>query len=593
MCLTSELPCHSLRELPVQCEVQDDSPVGLGVTQVLGNRCDLSSGEQGEKLPHAHEEHSQTPQWPQREPIPLKIGTQNLSLSIELTEAKLHRGFGETDALLQVLQSGTGEALVADKPALSTKEAMRSTWEDLYARQKKAIQTLWGERTERLKSFHQTRNLSPRKQLCLLPTVDLPLRGLDLPSRRREYLQQLRKDVVHITRNSEDAIKSVHQPSDIELMLKDYQQAREEAKVEIACARSRLRERTEQEKLKIRQQIVSQLLREEKKLHTLANSSSLCTSSNGSLSSGVTSGYSSSPTLSGQLQSPDSLMDTNLSDLRDTWLGDGQGHPAGRHNSVCLPGSSWKSSAYGRASSSSRCCSPSSLSSGGTCLSSYQDLAKHIVNISMANVMAACSDNLQNLFTRQAAAGWNYQGEEQKVQLYYKVFSSTRHGFLGAGVVPQPLPQVWTAVSDPTLWPLYHKTIQTARLHQRVTNSISLVYLVCSTTLCALKQPRDFCCVCVEAKEVLVLLAGHLSIMAAQSVYDTSMPRPSREMVRGEILPSAWILQPLTLEGKEITRVIYLAQVELGAPGFPPQLLGSFIKQQPLVIARLASFLGS
>lgn len=49
--------------------------------------------------------------------------------------------------------------------------------------------------------------------------------------------------------------------------------------------------------------------------------------------------------------------------------------------------------------------------------------------------------------------------------------------------------------------------------------------------------------------------------MAAQSVYDTSMPRPSREMVRGEILPSAWILQSLTVEGKEVTRVIYLAQV--------------------------------
>lgn len=159
------------------------------------------------------------------------------------------------------------------------------------------------------------------------------------------------------------------------------------------------------------------------------------------------------------------------------------------------------------------------------------------------------------------------------------------------------------------------------------------VYLVCNTTLCALKQPRDFCCVCVEAKEVPALVVktlweelglkchekiyvgirsfrgrraswgwsqsrgdlkagpvlpftilstgepfpvlstphrqtptslcpqGHLSVMAAQSVYDTSMPRPSRKMVRGEILPSAWILQPVTVEGKEVTRVIYLAQV--------------------------------
>lgn len=62
-------------------------------------------------------------------------------------------------------------------------------------------------------------------------------------------------------------------------------------------------------------------------------------------------------------------------------------------------------------------------------------------------------------------------------------------------------------------------------------------------------------------------------------------------MVRGEILPSAWVLQPVILEGKEITRVIFLVQVELGAPGFPPHLLNSFIKQQPLVVAKLASFL--
>ena len=58
----------------------------------------------------------------------------------------------------------------------------------------------------------------------------------------------------------------------------------------------------------------------------------------------------------------------------------------------------------------------------------------------------------------------SHQGEEQEVQLYYKMFSSTRHGFLGAGVVSQPLSHVWAAVSDPTLWPLYHKPIQTARL---------------------------------------------------------------------------------------------------------------------------------
>ncbi|XP_061286893.1 stAR-related lipid transfer protein 9 isoform X2 [Bos javanicus] len=566
---------HGLRDLPVHnkfsdwCGPQNSSPGGPGTVDSLGTRCDCSSGEQSQRLPQAPQDQIRAPEWPQREQIPLKVGAQNLSLSTELTEAKLHHGFGEADALLQVLQSGTGEALAAEE-------------EELNARPKHTAETLQRKLAEGLQNSRWKRSLSPEKQLSFA-------RDFDLPSRRREYLQQLRKDVVETTRSSVSTSRSSHPPSDIELMLQEYQRAREEAKVEIARARDRLRERTEQEKLRIHQQIISQLLREKEKLHTLATSGSRCTSSDGSLSSGVTSGYNSSPALPSQLQSPDSVGDTNLPDSRDSWIGEVRGRSSVRNNQLNLAGSAWKSLAYSRrAALGSCCCSPSSLSSLGTSFSSsYKDLAKHIVDLSMADVMAACSDNLNNLFSCWAAAGWNHQGEEQEVQLYYKMFSSTRHGFLGAGVVSQPLSHVWAAVSDPTLWPLYHKPVQTARLHQRVTNSINLVYLVCNTTVCALKQPRDFCCVCVEAKE------GQLSIMAAQSVYDASMPRPSREMVRGEILPSAWILQPLTVEGKEITRVIYLAQVELGAPGFPPQLLSSFIKQQPLVIARLASFLGS
>ncbi|XP_029808338.1 stAR-related lipid transfer protein 9 isoform X2 [Suricata suricatta] len=586
VCVAAEPQHHGLRDFSVHNKVshwsgvQDGYPGGVGVMESLGARYDLSSRKQGEKPLQPPDNQSQDPEWSQREQIPLHIGAQNVSLSTELTEAKLHHGFGEADALLQVLQSGTGEALAAEEP-------LRSTWEELYARQKQTIEALWRERAERLQNLDQTRNLSPQKQLSLLPSRDFSTRDFGLPSRRREYLQQLRKDIVETTRSLGLASQSAHPASDIALMLQEYQHAREEAKVEIAQARARLQERTEQEKLRIRQQIISQLLREEEKLHTLVASSSLSTSSNGSLSSGLTSGYNSSiALLSDQLQSPDSVGDTHLPDSSDSWIGGIRGHSAVRNSQLSLAGSTWKNLAYSRRTSLGSCCC--SLSSLGACASSsYQDLAKHIVDISLADVMAACSDNLHNLFSRQPAAGWNYQGEEQEVQLYYKVFSSTRHGFLGAGVVSQPLSHVWAAVSDPTLWPLYHKPIQTARLHQRVTNSINLVYLVCNTALCALKQPRDFCCVCVEAKE------GHLSIMAAQSVYDTSMPRPSRDMVRGEILPSAWILQPLTVEGKEITRVIYLVQVELGAPGFPPQLLSSFIKQQPLVIARLASFLGS
>lgn len=108
------------------CGVQSDSPGGLGVVDLLGSRCDLSSGEEGQRPPPPPGDQSRGPEL-RREQIPLRVGTQNLSLSVELTEAKLHRGFGESDALLQLLQSGMGEALAADRPG-------PSTWEELYAR---------------------------------------------------------------------------------------------------------------------------------------------------------------------------------------------------------------------------------------------------------------------------------------------------------------------------------------------------------------------------------------------------------------------------------------------------------------------------
>lgn len=69
-----------------------------------------------------------------------------------------------------------------------------------YLRQKQTIECLRRQRAERLQNFCRTRSLSLQKQLSLLPNRDLPTRDLDLPSRRREYLQQLRKDVVETTR---------------------------------------------------------------------------------------------------------------------------------------------------------------------------------------------------------------------------------------------------------------------------------------------------------------------------------------------------------------------------------------------------------
>ncbi|NXU46457.1 STAR9 protein, partial [Drymodes brunneopygia] len=386
------------------------------------------------------------------------------------------------------------------------------------------------------------------------------------------------------------------QPSDIELLLQDYQRAREETKTEIARARDKLWERAEQEKRRIREQIFSQLQKEEARLKTLASTSTLYTDSSLSLSSGPTSGYNSSNTATytassfhfqeGQVRNHCSARDVIHSFIRIRWTGSSSGE---FKIQPPLPSSG----------TSCRFTHGLTISVNSSSTKGYQDLSKHILANATTEVMAACSHNLRNLYTCQAAAGWKYQCTEKEVQVYYKVFpSATRHGFLGAGVIERPLPYVWGLVKDPGKRHLYDSSINTARIHKKVTSHIHLddlilffffppVYLVTDTSLCYLKQPRDFCCITVEAKE------ENLSVLAIQSVYDASMPHPCKEAVRGEILPSAWILEPDIVNGREITRVIYMAQVDLGAPAIPARLLTSMAKRQPLVIARLAQLLSA
>ncbi|XP_028934226.1 stAR-related lipid transfer protein 9 isoform X2 [Ornithorhynchus anatinus] len=588
--------CSSLKDLPVHDKFSDWS--GVRSSSPRGGAGGPLEGPEA-SLGEPESRSQETPR-PQRQLARVGAGIQPAvspllpALSVELAEAKLHYGLGATDALLQVLQSGMGEALAPASPTPLARE-------ELYGRHAKAIEALRRERAERFRR-PRAQSLSPQKDLSLQPAQGM-VRDAELPSQRRDYLQQLRKDVVATTRFQETQPSSAPCPSEVELLLLlDHRRAWRETEVEIARARA------EREKRRLRRQMVSQLRREETKLRALVSSSSLATGSGPTLPSSPTSGYhSGSVAWSGPCPPPESQGDPDplsSDSARDRPEGRRNDHRGATPSGAPLasePGSPSRSPDPGCRSSRPGRSSPGPL---------YQDLTQHILASVTAEVMEACSNHLPNLFRGRVAAGWKYQCEEQEVLVYYKAFpSSTRHSFLGAGVVPLPLPCVWAAVRDPTLRPLYDKAVRIAQLHRRVTGSIQLgepgvegggspdsvgppetarqwpVYLVSSTSPCFSKQPRDFCCVSVEARE------GSLAVSAARSVSDPSMPRPRRGLVRGEILPSAWLLQPDTVDGRDVTRVIHLTQVELGGPGLPARPRSSFVKCQPLAIAGLAAFL--
>ncbi|XP_051502728.1 uncharacterized protein LOC127411294 [Myxocyprinus asiaticus] len=213
----------------------------------------------------------------------LRLDLSPHQLTVELTEARLHYGQGETDTLLKMLKSDSKE-----EPSACTKQ-------ELLDRHRRSIESLRRERDAHLQACHRARSLSPSKhRIPINHEKEQSQRISDLPCRRREYLQQLRQEVVETSRVPDPPRQEDQCPSDIELLLRDYSRAHKEARAEIARARDRLRERIEQEKRRIQQQALSQAMKDDLRLRTRISNSTLCTGSNLTLSSGPTSGYNSS-----------------------------------------------------------------------------------------------------------------------------------------------------------------------------------------------------------------------------------------------------------------------------------------------------------
>ncbi|XP_036448794.1 stAR-related lipid transfer protein 9 isoform X2 [Colossoma macropomum] len=505
-------------------------------------------------------------------------------LSVELTEAKLHYGLGQTDTLLKMLQSSPRE-----ESAISAKQ-------QLYDRHRRSIDGLRKEREARLQNCRRARSLSPSKHPnSSSHETEKSQRPSDLPSRRREYLQQLRQEVVQMSRVPDPPKRGGQCPSDIELLLRDYSRAREEARTEIARARERLRERTEQEKRRLQQQALTQAVKDDLRLHTRFSNSTLCTGSNLSLSSGPTSGYNSSNAALLKDSTSPSIQITGVSEVG---LRVKTRPPMIPPQSVKAP-RAWlsaqdirletSSSGYELLSSSSPSSPPArqrtfSFSSPSSLSTSYQDIADCTLASAISEVHLASGGDLRNLLAGKAAAGWRHQGMERGVQTFHRPSSRpSAHGFLGAVELERPLASLWCLIRDHSKTHFYNESLKSAWTRP-LDDSTQLVYLLTDPSNCELKQPRDFCCLSTESRQ------DDMWVLAMQSVFEESLPRPSVDTIRGEMLPSAWFLQPSQRQGRDVVIVIYLLQVDLGTPSLPQRLLSTVARKQAAVIADLDSF---
>ncbi|KAK1793551.1 hypothetical protein P4O66_011925, partial [Electrophorus voltai] len=547
----------------------------------------------------------------------VRLDLSSPQLSVELKEAKLHYGLGETDTMLKLLKSSPRE-----EPVISTNQ-------QLYERHRRSIDGLRKEREARLQTCRRARSLSPSKH----PNSSAQ-RPSHLPSRRREYLQQLRQEVVQTSRVPDPQRRGGQYPPDIELLLRDYSRAREEARTEIARARERLRERTEQEKRRLQQQALAQAVKDDIKIRTRVSNSTLCTGSNLSLSSGPTSGYNSSNAAllkdsgSPSLQIPGisdagfrvknqpSVIPFQNSKAPRVWLSAQdvrlETPPSGLELQSCSSPSTpparqrtfsfgWPSSVSTSYQDIADCTLDSALSEVALffCfiflnmsnfrneLSDAGGSAQCLILIAVAQVRLASGGDLRNLLEGKATAGWRHQGMERGVQTFHRPSSRpSAHGFLGAMELDRPLASVWNLIRDHSKTHLFHESLRSAWTRS-LDDSTQLVYLLTDPANCHLKQPRDFCCLSTESKQ------NDMWVLAMQSVFEESLPRPSADTIRAEMLPSAWVLQPSQCRDRIVLIVTYLLQVDLGTPSLPKRFLNVVARSQAAVIADLESFLSS
>ncbi|KAJ3613540.1 hypothetical protein NHX12_019787 [Muraenolepis orangiensis] len=418
-------------------------------------------------------------------------------LTVELAEARLHYGLGETDTLLKMLSPVSG---LEAEPA-----GAAPTKQQLYDR--RSVEGLRQEREARLQSYRRARSLSPGKHPRSPIRQGVACPRVGGPSRHQEYLQQLRQEVIDSTRVPDPPRDGDRYPSEIQQLLRDYGRAREEARGEIARARERLRQRTQLEKRRLQQQAAE----ESRFCPRMVSSSTLCTGSSLSLSSGHTSGY------------------VNLHPVQPC--------PVSRFHPLLTS-------------------SPSA-----------PDVASGLLGRALLEVRLAAAGDTANLLLGKASAGWRHQGEERGVQAYYRPSCgpTTVHGFLGAGELAGPLADLWAVLRQPANSHLYNPAVRSAWTRP-LDGSTQLVYLLTNPS------------------------AG-VQVLALQSVFEESLPRPGTDAVRGEMMPSAWILQPITRGGRDVIRVVYLLQVDLGPPSLPARLLSSVSRRHAAVIAELGAVL--
>jgi StAR-related lipid transfer protein 9 len=216
----------------------------------------------------------------------------------------------------------------------------------------------------------------------------------------------------------------------------------------------------------------------------------------------------------------------------------------------------------------------------------YRTLGNQVCGDIMAEFLLAATVDLHSP-KRQSSNGWMFQYVEKDVQILKKSLPNCKfNSFIGKGIINLPPAVVWAAVKDPQTRFVYDNMLKTLDIVERIEPGLMIVYTIHETANCFMKQARDLCYLHCERED-----PSGKYIVAGRSVEHPKCPgKPS--LVRAHAYPSGWQIEPLKQDGRTVSLVSCLVQVNLGGM-VPSRLLNMVAKRQPLSVAYIREYLTS
>ncbi|XP_045184569.2 uncharacterized protein LOC123542672 isoform X2 [Mercenaria mercenaria] len=159
--------------------------------------------------------------------------------------------------------------------------------------------------------------------------------------------------------------------------------------------------------------------------------------------------------------------------------------------------------------------------------------------------------------------------------------------YLGKGIIQADPRAVWNAIKNPRTKFTYDDSLKKVDVLEKVSDSIKIVYYYHEV----LQLFKTECCDMIVMQSERVD-SGEKYILAFQSTERSGVTLPENT-TRVKVLPSGWILEPVSKEKKIFTMVTYIMQIDFGdmplrADKSPFEDL---ISKQPMSIAYLRQYL--